>query len=77
MPGDNSNRTEPTESAYRKMAYAIPILTVLVARILLPRMILDDGYITLQMAKNLSRGHGLVFNAGERIYAITTPVWGF
>jgi hypothetical protein len=35
----------------------------------------DDTFIHLQYAKNLARGHGLVFNAGEHVYGCTSPLW--
>jgi arabinofuranosyltransferase len=36
----------------------------------------DDGMISMQFAKNLAHGHGLVFNPGEeRVEGITNPLW--
>ncbi|OGL38960.1 MAG: hypothetical protein A2043_09000 [Candidatus Schekmanbacteria bacterium GWA2_38_9] len=35
----------------------------------------DDPYITFRYAKNLSEGHGFVFNEGERILGTTTPLY--
>jgi hypothetical protein len=35
----------------------------------------DDTYIHLRYAQHLSRGEGLVFNAGERVYGCTSPLW--
>lgn len=35
----------------------------------------DDTFIHLQYAKNLASGQGLVFNDGERVYGITSPLW--
>jgi len=35
----------------------------------------DDTFIHLQYARNLSQGHGLVFNVGERVYGSTSPLW--
>jgi hypothetical protein len=36
---------------------------------------LDDDYIIYRYARNLSEGHGLVFNLGERVEGFTTPLW--
>jgi hypothetical protein len=35
----------------------------------------DDTFIHLQYARHLAEGKGLVFNAGERIYGCTSPLW--
>jgi len=35
----------------------------------------DDTFIHLQYARQLATGHGLVFNAGERVYGCTSPLW--
>ena len=35
----------------------------------------DDTYIYLQYAKNIARGEGFSFNAGEPSYGITGPLW--
>jgi hypothetical protein len=35
----------------------------------------DDAFISFRCARNLARGDGLVFNAGERIEAHSNPLW--
>jgi hypothetical protein len=35
----------------------------------------DDAYISFRYADNLVRGHGLVFNAGERVEGYTNLAW--
>ncbi len=35
----------------------------------------DDTFIHLQYARHLAAGEGLVFNAGERVYGCTSPLW--
>jgi len=37
--------------------------------------ILDDAYITFRYSKNLSEGHGLVYNPGERVQGSSTPLF--
>lgn len=39
------------------------------------RWIQDDTFIFLQYARNLIHGEGLVFNAGERVCGVTSPLW--
>jgi hypothetical protein len=38
-------------------------------------LLIDDAYITFRYAENLLRGHGLVFNPGERVLGTTAPLW--
>jgi hypothetical protein len=35
----------------------------------------DDGMISMQYARNLAQGRGLVFNPGERVEGYTNPLW--
>ena len=35
----------------------------------------DDTYIFLRYADNLAKGHGPVFNVGERVEGYTSPLW--
>lgn len=35
----------------------------------------DDALITIRYAENLVRGDGLVYNPGERVLGVTTPLW--
>jgi arabinofuranosyltransferase len=35
----------------------------------------DDTFIHLQIARHLAQGLGPVFNAGERVYGFTSPLW--
>ncbi len=37
--------------------------------------VMDDAYISLRYARNLSDGHGLVFNLGERVEGYTSFAW--
>jgi arabinofuranosyltransferase len=39
-------------------------------------VLFDDAMISMQYAKNLAHGHGLVWNAGgERVEGYTNPLW--
>lgn len=42
---------------------------------LMPDMVLDDSYISFRYARNLVRGHGLVYNVGERVEGYTNFLW--
>ncbi|RKZ29920.1 hypothetical protein DRQ36_07195 [bacterium] len=61
----------------RKLPYVIPALTALIYRLVLPATLVDDAYITMQTARNIALGNGMVFNAGERIFTVTAPLWVF
>lgn len=39
------------------------------------RWMCDDAFIDLRVVQQLWAGHGWVFNAGERVEAITNPLW--
>ncbi len=36
----------------------------------------DDAFITFRFVENLVRGDGFVYNVGERVQGISTPLWG-
>lgn len=55
--------------------YLIAILIPIIYRLVLPATILDDAYITMRTARNLSLGNGMVFNLGERVFTVTTVLW--
>ncbi|MBN1900866.1 hypothetical protein JW926_06010 [Candidatus Sumerlaeota bacterium] len=35
----------------------------------------DDAFITLKYSRNIVEGRGMVFNQGERILGVTSPLW--
>jgi arabinofuranosyltransferase len=39
------------------------------------RWMSDDGFIVLRVVRQVQDGHGPVFNAGERVEAVTSPLW--
>jgi arabinofuranosyltransferase len=39
------------------------------------RWLSDDGFIVLRVASLWAEGHGPVFNIGERVEAVTSPLW--
>ncbi len=70
-------------AARRTSARAFPVLTlafVVVVGLYLAHALWlgyfgDDAYISFQYVKNLLRGHGLVYNAGERVEGYTNFLW--
>ena len=61
----------------RKIALAILylLLTTGILSILFSLWAYDDPFITYRYANNLSRGLGLVYNPGERLFSTTTPLF--
>lgn len=57
------------------VAYAAPVVLLLLLRALLPNSLCDDAYISFRVAQNAAQGHGLVFNPGEPAYVSTSPLW--
>ena len=59
----------------RRFELALPFAAAAVLAMTVPVGLCDDAFITLRVADNLSRGRGMVFNAGEYIYVCTSPLW--
>ncbi len=53
---------------------ALPVL-VLTERAWARRWMSDDGFINLRVVRHITSGNGPVFNAGERVEAVTSPLW--
>ena len=56
------------------IAFALP-LAVLVVSIAQTLFLCDDAFISYRYARNLTNGHGLVFNRGERVEGFTNMLW--
>lgn len=39
-------------------------------------VLVDDAYITLRYAKNFNEAGALVYNSGEWVFGVTSPLWG-
>lgn len=39
-------------------------------------VLVDDAYITLRYARNAAETGSLVYNAGESVFGVTSPLWG-
>ena len=55
-------------------AVALPVLALAIGAWNY-RWMSDDGFINLRVVRNLTQGHGPVFNVGERVEASTSPLW--
>ncbi|MBM3126185.1 MAG: hypothetical protein FJZ87_14130, partial [Chloroflexi bacterium] len=58
-------------------AIALLMMVMSIAVILQSAWISDDAYITLRTSDNWIHGHGLTWNAGERVQTYTHPLWMF
>jgi arabinofuranosyltransferase len=65
-----AGRNDPLQAAL----LAVP-LGIVVAGGWIHRYVCDDAYITFRVADQILNGHGPVFNAGERVEAVTSPMW--
>jgi hypothetical protein len=54
---------------------AAPLIALLAAASLRGTGPVDDDYIIYRYARNLAAGHGLVYNAGQRVEGFTSPGW--
>jgi hypothetical protein len=84
MPAKFSSETRPRPAPDRDGSfawltrlfyYAVPVLTLLLARGFLPVTLCDDAFITFKVAVNTASGLGMVFNPGENTYVSTSPAW--
>lgn len=57
------------------IALAGLLLRIWLAAKAVPNGLFDDAYITLRYAKNLLNGQGFVYNAGERVWGTTSPLF--
>ncbi|MFN8052083.1 MAG: hypothetical protein U0Q22_11635 [Acidimicrobiales bacterium] len=64
---------EWVEARSRRIEAALYGIAVLAA--LATASVQDDAFISFRYARNLSQGHGLVFNAGERVEGYTNFLW--
>ncbi|MGB1249919.1 MAG: hypothetical protein ACPG8W_04750 [Candidatus Promineifilaceae bacterium] len=52
------------------------VIVLLLASARSPWAVVDDAFITYRYAQNLTQGVGFVFNAGEPVLGLTTPLYG-
>ena len=71
----NTGRQESVSPFPLLFCFAVPVITLLLARSLLPVTICDDAFITFRVSANTASGLGMVFNPGEDTYISTSPAW--
>ncbi|MGQ0803306.1 MAG: hypothetical protein ACT4PI_05525 [Actinomycetota bacterium] len=73
------DQPRPSLDARRALQWALLALplVVLAERAWARRWMSDDGFINLRVVRQITSGHGPVFNAGERVEASTSPLWTF
>jgi hypothetical protein len=72
VPVSQARLTDP------RAPFLAPLLLLLVTRLFFWKLLpfaIEDAYITFRYARNLARGLGLVFNAGEKVMGFTSPLW--
>jgi hypothetical protein len=80
-PPPSRPRAHPGWSPGGPGAYPALLFPVLLAAAALRLLLalrsapVDDAFITLRYAQNLAAGHGLVYHAGEPVFALSGPLW--
>jgi hypothetical protein len=71
-PGTDASERRP----YRALRFSIFAVAAAICLTfaLYTNHVWEDYYITFRSSKNLATGHGLVFNAGERLHTFTSPI---
>jgi len=54
---------------------AVLVVAMFVVAGWLRRWTVDDAFIVFRVVDQVLAGHGVVFNAGERVEAVTSPLW--
>jgi arabinofuranosyltransferase len=67
--------SQPTTHRWADRAALLAPLAVLATGAWMYRHVADDGFINLRVTAQLLAGNGPVFNAGERVEAVTSPLW--
>jgi arabinofuranosyltransferase len=70
--------TEADRGVSRRWVFVAICAAVVVLYALLAwhrRWMADDGFVNLRVVDQIKAGHGPVFNRGERVEAVTSPLW--
>lgn len=75
--GEHARANARAKARVQRLPPPIVALSLLVFLAVLVRTawISDDGLISLRTVLNVTHGHGLVFNRGERVQTFTHPLW--
>jgi arabinofuranosyltransferase len=69
------NRAPLARPVHLVLGLIVPAIVLLVNMWRVRAFTIDDAYISFRFARNLARGHGLVYNIGERIEGYTNFLW--
>lgn len=78
------NRVPDIRGVFQQWSHHLPYLALCLSAIAFvlyalyfdgPYSVYDDSFISFRYAHNLARGHGLVFNPGERVEGYTNFLW--
>jgi len=75
MHVDSEHSSSRRISRHYLLAIAAGIFVFLLLQIPLSDYLIDDAYIHLTFARNLSEGHGFSFNSDEPTYGVSAPLW--
>jgi len=73
-PGRSGESAVPELAARLALIVASGVFLWLVVDRLAPRLRFEDALIVLRYARNIVAGEGFVFNPGERVLAVSTPL---
>ena len=76
VPDRKPSHVVPNPIAYQIWLIFWIALALRVGVAIYTRYVNEDAMITLRCAENLAQGHGFVFNPGERVLGVTTPLYG-
>lgn len=76
-PKPTEARIAPLEPKHERLVIAgIALLFLVHLSYYFPRVV-DDVFISVRYAENLARGHGAVYNLGEKVEGYSSPSWMF
>jgi len=51
------------------------VLALVFQQALYSHYLIDDAYISMKYAENFAQGNGLIYQTGQKVYGITSPLW--
>lgn len=51
------------------------VLALVFQQVFYSHYLIDDAYISMKYAENFAQGNGLIYQAGQKVYGITSPLW--
>lgn len=73
MTAPPAQQTGPATTPLRWIAALVGVAVVVI--VTRSAWVAEDAYITLRTVDNVLNGHGLTWNAGERVQSYTHPLW--